>query len=160
MYSPPLRNQNVKPQTRDRPLNRCYLGLGSNQKCPERQIRQAVKRLKNLPLTTISKVSKPYWNQAWGLAKQQQFCNVVMEIHTILPPYSLLKFCNAIEQKQGRVRKKKHGPRTLDVDILLYGNRVIQTKQLIIPHPHMKVRNFVLIPLFEINPGISLDLEK
>lgn len=136
----------------------CYLGLGSNQKCPERQIREAITALGNLPSTAVLKASSIYWTKAWGLTAQQDFCNAVVEITTRLAPELLLDFCQSIEKKHGRIRKKHWGPRTLDIDILLYGNRKIKSKRLSIPHPHLLFRHFVLAPLLEINPHILLTL--
>ncbi|MCL9685016.1 2-amino-4-hydroxy-6-hydroxymethyldihydropteridine diphosphokinase [Legionella maioricensis] len=137
-------------------MNVCYLGLGSNQKFPERQIRQAIESISNIPSTSVIKTSSLYWNQAWGLQVQQDFCNAIVEITTLLPPLLLLKHCKKIEHKQGRIRKKRWGPRTLDIDIILYGNRRVNTKKLTIPHPYMQSRDFVLLPLLEINPNIQL----
>lgn len=137
-------------------MNRCYLGLGSNQNVPERQIRQAIKEIRAFPSTSVTNVSSLYWSSAWGLHAQQDFCNAVIEILTALPPLILLKYCKKIESRHGRIRIKHWGPRTLDIDILLYDDRTIQTKDLIIPHPHMLTRDFVLNPLFEIAPNISL----
>lgn len=139
-------------------MNLCYLGLGSNQKFPERQIRQAVESIKKMRSTAVLKVSSLYWNKAWGLQVQQDFCNVIVEIVTQLPPQLLLKYCKQIEEKQGRIRKRHWGPRTLDIDIILYGSRNINTHNLSIPHPYMTVRDFVLTPLLEINPSIQLPL--
>lgn len=136
-------------------MNPCYLGIGSNQKNPERQIHRALKALRQLPSSALLKVSNLYWNPAWGNVIQQDFCNVVVELHTSLNPLKLLNYCKAIEKKQGRLRKKKWGPRTLDIDIILYSNRIINTPQLRIPHPYMQQRNFVLIPLLEINPKLA-----
>ncbi|MBA2648475.1 MAG: 2-amino-4-hydroxy-6-hydroxymethyldihydropteridine diphosphokinase [Legionella sp.] len=138
-------------------MNKCYISLGSNQKYPERQLRQALKNLKNLPSTATTNCSTLYWNKAWGVHKQQDFCNAVVEIQTRLSPLLLLKHCNLIEEKQGRIRKKKYGPRTIDVDIILYGKLTLKTKHLTIPHPRAKLREFVLIPLLEINPSLSLN---
>lgn len=132
-------------------MNRCYISLGSNQKHPERQIRQAIKALNALPKSYVTTSSSLYWNKAWGLCSQQNFCNAVLELQTTLTPSLLLQFCQKIEQKQGRVRKKHWGPRTLDVDIILYGARSIKTKKLTVPHPYYAVRDFVLIPLREIS---------
>ena len=137
-------------------MNLCYLGLGSNQKCPERQIRQAIESIKKIRSTAVLKVSSLYWSKAWGLQVQQDFCNVVVEVITQLPPQLLLKCCSDIEKKQGRIRKRRWGPRTLDIDIILYGSRTINTHNLCIPHPHMTARDFVLTPLLEINSNIKL----
>ncbi|HGF0855462.1 TPA: 2-amino-4-hydroxy-6-hydroxymethyldihydropteridine diphosphokinase, partial [Legionella pneumophila] len=105
-------------------MNVCYLGLGSNQKNPERQIRQAIKEIKQIPSTCLIKVSRLYWNKAWGFENQQEFCNVVIEIRTTLLPHKLLKWCQKIENRHKRVRRKFWGPRTLDIDIILYGYRL------------------------------------
>jgi 2-amino-4-hydroxy-6-hydroxymethyldihydropteridine diphosphokinase len=141
-------------------MNLCYLGLGSNQKFPQRQIRQAIESIRKMQSTSVIKISSLYWSQAWGLQGQQDFCNAVIEITTLLSPTLLLNFCKKIEHKQGRIRKKQWGPRTLDIDIILYGNRSIDTKKLTIPHPYMQSRDFVLVPLLEINPNIQLPLIK
>lgn len=133
-------------------MNICYLSLGSNQKSPERCIRQAIKDLGNIPHTSILNCSGLHWTKAWGLTVQQDFCNAVVSIRTLLPPPTLLKWCHNIENKHGRQRLRRWGPRTLDIDIILYGNRTVCTNQLIIPHPHYLARDFVLKPLLEINP--------
>ena len=137
-------------------MNVCYLGLGSNQKFPERQIRQAIKAIKTIPSTSLLKVSKLYRSKAWGLDVQQDFYNAVVEITTLLTPSLLLSCCQNIENKQGRIRRKHWGPRTLDIDIILYGKRTIKTNNLKIPHPYMLLREFVLTPLLEINPRILI----
>lgn len=134
-------------------MNRCYLGLGSNQKNPERQIRAAIKALQSLPHTYVTKTSSLYWNKAWGLHAQQDFCNVVLEISTTLRPQKLLRLCQKIEKSHGRVRKKHWGPRTLDIDIIFYGSQKINTAELTIPHPYYSERDFVLKPLMQINPN-------
>lgn len=137
-------------------MNLCYLSLGSNQRTPERQLRCALNAIQRLPNTSITKTSSFYWSKAWGLCTQQNFCNLTLEIRTRLPPKGLLKLCQQIEKNQGRVRKRKWGPRTLDIDIILYADRRIRTKELTIPHPYCGIRDFVIIPLLEINPKISL----
>ncbi|WP_131794553.1 2-amino-4-hydroxy-6-hydroxymethyldihydropteridine diphosphokinase [Fluoribacter gormanii] len=134
----------------------CYLGLGSNQQVPERQLRRAIKSIKSLPSTVVTKISSFYWNKAWGLQGQQDFCNTVIEISTRLPPLQLLDACQKIEKKQGRVRKKHWGPRVIDIDILYYEDKNIRSKELVIPHPQIQFRDFVLIPLMEINPNYEL----
>lgn len=138
-------------------MNRCYLGLGSNQRSPERQLLRAITAIKALPGTSVIRISRSFWNPAWGVETQQNFCNRVIEIHTRLSPLDLLECCQTIERDQGRVRKKRWGPRTLDIDILWYANRHIKTPKLTLPHPYMKVRDFVLIPLREINGLDILD---
>ena len=135
---------------------KCYLGLGSNQKCPERQIRKAFQAFKNLQSTAILKSSKLYWSKAWGLKTQQDFCNIIIEIVTLLTPNQLLYQCQEIENRQGRIRKKHWGPRTIDIDIIFYGTRLIKTNNLTIPHPYCTLRDFVMVPLLEINPNFRV----
>lgn len=136
-------------------MNKCYLGLGSNQKNPERQIRRAIQNIRNIPFTTVTQVSGLHWSKAWGLQRQQDFCNVVVEIKTRLSPLILLNRCQDIESQQGRVRKKRWGPRTLDVDIILYNQQQINNHRLAIPHPHYQERDFVLKPLAELNTELT-----
>jgi 2-amino-4-hydroxy-6-hydroxymethyldihydropteridine diphosphokinase len=133
-------------------MNVCYLGIGSNQYTPERQLRKAIKSIRALPATVVTQVSSFYWTKAWGLSRQQNFCNAVMEIHTLLPPFKLLNACQKIEKKQGRLRKRHWGPRIIDIDILVYDDRSIDSPKLVIPHPQLHFRDFVIAPLKEINP--------
>jgi 2-amino-4-hydroxy-6-hydroxymethyldihydropteridine diphosphokinase len=132
-------------------MNICYLSLGSNQKCPARQIRLAIKALKNIPRTIVLKTSKLYWTKAWGLEAQQDFCNIIVQIATMVQPTQLLFACKRIEQNQGRIRKRHWGPRVLDIDIILYAKRKINTNHLKIPHPHFMEREFVILPLQEVS---------
>jgi len=132
----------------------CCLALGSNQKNPERQLRQAIAEIRCLPKTNVDKISNLHWSKAWGNRSQQDFCNAVLLIHTDLTPNLLLAHCKKIESKHERVRKKRWGPRTLDIDIILYGNRRINSRHLTIPHPYFLDREFVLAPLFEIKPEL------
>ena len=134
----------------------CYLGLGSNLRSPERQLRQAAVRLKKLPKTAVITLSNIYFSPAFGRRAQPPYCNSVIEIRTCLPPQTLLRHCLAIEKKQQRVRKVRWGARTLDIDILLYGQQTIHKHRLTIPHPRMFERDFVLKPLLTIAPQISL----
>lgn len=138
-------------------MNVCYLGLGSNQKSPERQLRQAISSIRCLPSTTITKVSKFHWTKAWGLQAQQDFCNAVIEMMTLLTPLDLMRACQKIEKAQGRIRKKRWGPRVIDIDILIYGDRKIQLPNLTLPHPHIQSRDFVLLPLKEINATLEVN---
>jgi 2-amino-4-hydroxy-6-hydroxymethyldihydropteridine diphosphokinase len=132
-------------------MNTCYLGIGSNQKFPERQVRRAIAAIKTMPKTALCKISRLHQSQAWGMTRQQNFCNVVVKIKTLLPPEVLLRHCQEIESSQGRVRKRRWGPRTLDIDILLYSDRRIHNHKLTIPHPYIMDRDFVRIPLCEIS---------
>ena len=98
----------------------------------------------------MKKISSFYWTKPWGLQGQQDFCNAVIEISTLLQPLELLIACQKIEKQLGRVRKKHWGPRVIDIDILYYGQRTICIKNLIIPHPYISSREFVLRPLKDI----------
>ncbi|KTD23100.1 2-amino-4-hydroxy-6-hydroxymethyldihydropteridinepyrophosphokinase [Legionella lansingensis] len=133
-------------------MNLCYLGLGSNLNSPERQLRQAIQALRQLPSTYLLKVARFYRNKAWGRKGQPRFYNTVALIQTCLTPQQLLLTCQKIERKQGRIRHVKWGSRTLDIDILLYGSLIIESEKLIIPHPRMHLRDFVILPLLEICP--------
>lgn len=137
-------------------MARCYLGLGSNLRTPTRQLKQAIAALRNLPKTTIVQLSNIYSSKPLGVRAQPDFCNMVIAIQTSLPAARLLHHCQLIEKQQQRTRKRHWGARTLDIDILLYGNEVIRSHDLIVPHPHMLTRDFVLIPLLEIAPFAHL----
>lgn len=131
-------------------MNRCYIGVGSNQKNPIRQLNLAINSLKSLPQSVFIKSSSFIWSEAWGMTSQQRFCNAVIAIETRLCPLLLLHYCQQIENKKGRVRKKHWGPRVIDIDILLYAHRKITNHKLVIPHPFMHERDFVMSPLKEI----------
>lgn len=128
----------------------CYLGLGSNLKCPERQLRQAIDTLKHHPKIQVIRVASFYANKAWGRRGMPAYRNTVVAIHTSLSCWHLLKTCQKIEKNQGRVRKIKWSARTLDIDILLFGTLKMDTPELTIPHPRMHQRDFVLVPLQEL----------
>lgn len=130
----------------------CYLGLGSNLRSPERQLRQAIHQLHKLPRSVITNISSLYFSEPCGIHAQPTYCNMVLALRTALPPLRLLNYCQRIEQKQRRLRKKNGGARTLDIDLLLYGEQSIQHADLTIPHPQMTNRDFVLVPLLEISP--------
>lgn len=137
-------------------MTRCYLGLGSNLRSPDRQLQKALIALRSLPRSTIVKASCMYSTQPWGVRAQPMYSNMVIAIDTKLPPLTLLNYCHRIEHKQQRIRKVRWGARTLDIDLLLYGDKTIHSHQLIVPHPHMLSRDFVLIPLFEIAPKLRM----
>ncbi len=96
--------------------------------------------------------SKVYETSAWGLTEQDSFLNQVLILKTNLLPFELLKFCQNIENKMGRVRKQKWGERIIDIDILYYNQQIIDTENLQIPHPFLHERRFTLVPLAEIIP--------
>lgn len=135
-------------------MNTCYLSLGSNQKSPERQLRMGMRSIKKLPSSYLVQASSLHWTKAWGF-HQQDFCNAVVKIKTRLPPHQLLRACQEIEKRQGRVRKRRWGPRTLDIDIILYNHLIIKTADLTIPHPYFREREFVMKPLVEIHAKLK-----
>ncbi|MBZ9611144.1 2-amino-4-hydroxy-6-hydroxymethyldihydropteridine diphosphokinase [Rheinheimera maricola] len=136
---------------------RCYLGLGANLAEPVAQLRQAVLALQQLPHCQLAAVSSFYASKPMGPQDQPDYVNAVAALDTQLLPEQLLDALQQIEQQQGRVRKaERWGPRTLDVDILLYGDRTITSERLTVPHHGIKLREFVLYPLAEIAPTLSL----
>ncbi|MCM8801442.1 MAG: 2-amino-4-hydroxy-6-hydroxymethyldihydropteridine diphosphokinase [Candidatus Omnitrophica bacterium] len=131
-----------------------YIGLGSNLGDREKNINSAIERLKHLKDTRVSGVSSIIETKPVGGPPQEKFLNAVVKIQTKLSPKQLLRELQDIELQLGRIRSVKNGPRTIDLDILFYGNKRIKEKDLIIPHPRIKERDFVLIPLGEIAPQI------
>jgi len=130
-----------------------YIALGANLGERERNIRQAVDQLTSDPVIRVTKVSSLLENAAvGGPPGSPAFLNGVVEVHTTLDPHALLRRLLDIERQFGRVRREKWEPRVIDLDLLLYGDRVIRTPDLIVPHPRMHERRFVLEPLAQIAP--------
>lgn len=134
----------------------CYLALGSNLGSPQRQLRLAVQVLRTSSYCNVLKVSRFYPSLALGHRAQPLFYNAVLCLKTSLNPLELLAYCQQIEKKFKRVRKKHWGARTLDIDILFYGTQYINHPKLVTPHPEMKLRDFVLVPLMEIAPHLDI----
>ncbi|MDU8431626.1 2-amino-4-hydroxy-6-hydroxymethyldihydropteridine diphosphokinase [Pseudomonas syringae pv. actinidifoliorum] len=134
---------------------RVYIGLGSNLADPAEQLRSALKALAQLPDSTLIGVSSFYVSDSL-LPGQPRFTNAVAALDTTLPPLGLLDALQAIERDQGRERHERWGPRTLDLDILLFGERVMDEPRLKVPHYHMQARAFVLYPLAELAPELTL----
>ena len=126
--------------------------MGSNLGDPAAQIRRALQALAAMPETRLVRRSSLYRNPPAGYLDQPDFVNAVARIETRLAPRDLLERLLAIERAHGRVRDLPNGPRTLDLDILLYGERIVREPELTIPHPRMLERAFVLVPLAEIAP--------
>ncbi len=131
-----------------------YLGLGSNLGERGDYLRQAVKLLGELPQLRLTGISSVYETDPVGVVDQPSFLNLVVRLDTEVGPHELLALCQAIEDKLGRVREERWGPRVIDIDILLYGDLRIDEADLVIPHPEMSVRAFVLVPLGELEPGV------
>lgn len=138
-------------------MTQVYIGLGSNLSAPLQQLQSAVSSLGALPDSSLECVSSFYGSQPMGPQDQPDYVNSVALIETQLIPQVLLEYTQAIETKHGRQRNgERWGPRTLDLDILLFGQQVINTENLIVPHYGMQQREFVLYPLFEIAPDLVL----
>ena len=137
-------------------MTHCYLGLGSNLNSPKRQLHLALNALKKLPKTYILKTSPFYQTTPFGVVGQPMYCNAVVLLETHLSPEKILSYTQAIEHHQKRVRNKRWGSRTLDIDVLLYGTRCITTPNLSLPHPRLHERAFVLIPLLNLWPDAAL----
>lgn len=132
------------------------LGIGSNLGDREQNIITALRRLAQNPKIVVKKISSLYETEPVGVKDQPSFLNAVINIDTTLLPLALLKVCLQIEQCMGRVRSMRWGPRTIDIDILLYKNIAIKSEELCIPHPRMWERNFVLVPLKEVIGDIPI----
>lgn len=137
--------------------SRCYIGLGSNQSDPAAQLSRAYEALAALPDTALLRCSRPYRSAPLGPQDQPDYINAVALLETALAPLALLDRLQRIEQQQGRIRTgERWGPRTLDLDILLYGNQQIDCERLHVPHDHMHARPFVLYPLAELDPDLIM----
>ena len=134
-----------------------YIGLGSNQGNPEAQLTSALAALNGIPDTSLVRYSSFYRSKPLGPSDQPDFINAVALLDSRLSAMALLARLQSIENRQGRVRAgEKWGPRTLDLDMLLYGDKIIDEPGLIVPHPEIRHRNFVLIPLLELAPDIEI----
>ena len=134
-----------------------FIGLGANLKDPVAQLKSALESLQALPDTQLVSHSSLYSSKPLGPQSQPEYVNAVARINTALAPIALLDALQAIEQEQGRERKaERWGPRTLDLDIILFGGHVISSERLTIPHYHFHVREFVLYPLYQIAPELCL----
>lgn len=134
---------------------RVFLGLGSNIGDRGHYLREAISALRNSSIKILV-TSRIYETAPWGVMDQPQYWNQVIEIETMLEPLELLHACQEIERQLGRERKVHWGPRTIDIDLLIYENRLIVSEELTLPHPYLEERNFVLAPLREIAPKLVL----
>jgi len=136
---------------------RAYIGIGSNLNDPLARVQAAFGELERLPDTRLAARSSLYGSKPMGPADQPDYVNAVAGVDTRLPATDLLQALVQIEDRQGRVRgPEQWGPRTLDLDLLLYGEQCIATPVLTVPHPGMHDRDFVLVPLAEIAGDIEL----
>ena len=132
-------------------MERIYIGMGSNLATPEAQLRSAIDALAQLPQSRLVRTSAFYQSDSL-LPGQPRYTNAVAALDSDLAPLALLDALQAIENDQGRERLERWGPRTLDLDILLFGDRLIDEPRLKVPHYHMQARAFVLYPLAELAP--------
>lgn len=136
---------------------RVYIGLGSNLDGPSERLTRAVESLHGIPATSVADVSSFYHSKPVGPQDQPDFVNAVAALDTKLDAHELLGHLQSIENSQDRDRNgERWGPRTLDLDILLYGDQCIDTDDLKVPHPEMHRRGFVLLPLDEIAPQLAI----
>ena len=134
-----------------------YIGLGSNLNDPELQLKKALAALNEIPGATLGQYSSFYRSEPLGPGDQPYYINAVALLTTDLTPKELLGQLQLIENRQGRVRDgQRWGPRTLDLDLLLYGDEIVDEAVLTVPHPEIRHRNFVLMPLLELDPHIEI----
>lgn len=133
-----------------------FIGLGSNLDEPAEQIKEALNALSQLPSSKSLRCAPWYSSKAIGPGDQPDYINTVVSMETTLRPAALLDQLQFIEKHHGRQRNIRWGARTLDLDILLYGNEIISTDSLEIPHTEMTRRGFVLQPLFDLAPNLTL----
>ena len=131
----------------------CYLALGSNID-PVQNLQQAIERLSQLPQFQLEALSPWYETEPWGIIDQAAFVNLVLRGQWQGGVMALLQAGLAIEAALNRVRRVKNGPRTIDIDILLFGDEQHQTPQLTVPHPGLYERDFMLVPLLDLDPDI------
>ena len=133
-----------------------YVGLGANVGDKKANINQAVSMLAAMKSTRLLRVAPFYHSAPLGYLKQDWFINTVAEIETALSPPELLDLLLAVEDEIGRVRRERWGPRVIDLDLLLYGDIVMDTLKLTLPHPRMHERAFVMAPLADLAPRLNL----
>lgn len=137
-------------------MSKVYLSLGSNMGERKVYLEQAVRALSQLDNTELIAVSPIYETAAWGNTNQDDFLNLCCLLETTFSPEDLLEQTQAIESRLGRVRHEHWGPRTIDIDLLLYDDQTLKSAQLTLPHPYMRQRAFVLQPLLDIEPKLTL----
>jgi 2-amino-4-hydroxy-6-hydroxymethyldihydropteridine diphosphokinase len=133
-----------------------FIGLGANLGEPRRQVQQAFRELDAIPHTRVVRTSSLYRSAPLGYAEQPSFVNAVAQVETGLPAERLLAELQAIEAAHGRRRSFANAPRTLDLDLLLFGNAILDVPGLKVPHPRMHERAFVLLPLLEIAENVAI----
>ena len=137
-------------------MNTAFIALGANLGDPAATVKAAFAALANLPESRIVHCSSLYRTAPVGITEQPEFVNAVAQLDTDLAPEALLDALLEIEQRFGRIRAERNGPRTLDLDLLLYGDQFVSLPRLTLPHPRLHLRAFVLYPLAEIAPNLQI----
>lgn len=138
-----------------------YIALGTNLEPRKEHLEKALQLFRTMPALQVKQISSLYESKPVGYLDQPDFLNLVFEAETDLSPVSLLDACQGVENELGRIRTIRFGPRTLDADIVLFGDAVIAEERLTVPHPRMQERTFVLLPLQELAPDLVVPkLEK
>ncbi|MDD5724418.1 MAG: 2-amino-4-hydroxy-6-hydroxymethyldihydropteridine diphosphokinase [Syntrophales bacterium] len=132
----------------------CFLGIGSNMGNPAANCAVAERHISDRGGVTVLRRSSLYRTQPVGFEEQAWFVNGVIEVRTALRPRPLMDVILGVEDEMGRIRNEKWGPRIIDIDVLFYGQAVIEEKDLVIPHPRLHERRFVLVPMNEIAPHV------
>jgi 2-amino-4-hydroxy-6-hydroxymethyldihydropteridine diphosphokinase len=134
-------------------MNKIYLLLGSNMGSSRRQLADSIAHIKK-SIGKVTRQSKLYSTAAWGNREQPDFLNQVVVAETILTAAETMQAILSIEKRMGRIRTVKNAPRVIDIDILFFNREIIRQKDLMVPHPEIQNRRFVLIPLNELSPGL------
>jgi 2-amino-4-hydroxy-6-hydroxymethyldihydropteridine diphosphokinase len=137
-------------------MSKIYIALGSNLDDPSEQIYKAINSIDAIDDLSVTHISSLYKTKPIGKIDQPDFINAAIEVEGDISPEKLHASLQDIETKAGRIRKELNEPRTLDLDILLIDDLIMKTKKLTVPHPRMHQRQFVIVPLFEINPKLNI----
>ncbi len=137
-------------------MNTAYVALGANLGDPKATVLAAFAALANLPESRVARCSSLYRTAPVGILSQPDFVNAVALLETTLPPEALLDALLDIEARFGRIRRERNGPRTLDLDLLLYDDIELDLPRLTLPHPRLHLRAFVLLPLAEVAPDLAI----
>ncbi|RJP31446.1 MAG: 2-amino-4-hydroxy-6-hydroxymethyldihydropteridine diphosphokinase [Actinobacteria bacterium] len=135
--------------------HRVFLGMGSNLGDRRENLLSALRMLDAMEGVRILEVSSVYETAPWGMLEQPDFLNLVALVSTSRDPRGMLAACRDVEEELGRVRAERWGPRSIDVDILIFDDLQLEEEDLVIPHPRMLEREFVMVPLLELQPGYT-----
>lgn len=133
---------------------RIFIGLGSNLDDRRANLERGLDAVDRMQGTRVVRASRLLWTPPWGIREQPWFLNGVAELASDLEPATLIAALLEVERAAGRVRLERNGPRILDLDLLLFGDRVLREEAVVVPHPRMEERSFVLEPLAEIAPDV------